>query len=414
MNPMLTRRDLLRGTAALPFCLRDWAATPLQRKGRRLILVWIDGGMTHLDTFDCKPEAGVNIRGDLASIRGAVEGTFVSAHLPKVAARLDRCALIRSLTHGEGNHDRGAHLLLTGKRPSPVVVHPSLPAMLTPSEGALPAFVSVPDTPQYGGAGFLPASRGPFEVGGDPGRPDFAVQHLAPRTERARALDLLTTLDQLDGAPRSPLEADRDRFLAQARRMSQDPEVRAAFDLSAEPAAVRAQYGRHRLGQGCLLARRLVRAGVRSVLVRDTGWDHHVDIPRALTYGFPPKLQALDDALSALIDDLDQSGLGEETVVCLASEFGRTPRLNPSGGRDHWPRAQSVLLFGGGIRRGIAFGTTDLKGEEPASDAVAPADLFATLLAALGEDEGAILRTTDGRPVRAVEEGAAPIRAVLA
>ncbi len=414
MSRSLTRRDLLRGAAALPFGLRAWAEAGDPRSTRRLILVWIDGGMTHLDTFDCKPEAGVNIRGDLPSVRGAVDGTFVSAHLPKLAARLDRCALIRSLTHGEGNHDRGAHLLLTGKRPSPVLVHPSLPATLTAGEGALPAFVAVPDAPQYGGAGFLPASRGPFEVGGDPGRPDFAVQHLAPRADRGRALDYLGKLDALDGAPRGALEADRDRFLAQARRMSEDPDVRAAFDLGAERADVRAAYGRHRLGQGCLLARRLVRAGARAVLVRDTGWDHHVDMVRALTYGFPPKLQALDDALGALIDDLDRSGMAEDTVVCLASEFGRTPRLNPSGGRDHWPRAQSVLLFGGGIRRGVAFGTTDHKGEEPASDAVTPADLFATLLTALGEDTGRILRSADGRPVRLVEEGAAPIRGVLA
>jgi uncharacterized protein (DUF1501 family) len=221
-------------------------------------------------------------------------------------------------------------------------------------------------------------------------------------------------MDRLDGAPRSAAEADRDRFLRQARQMSGDPEVRAAFDLGAEPAELRNRYGRHRLGQGCLLARRLVRAGVRAVLVRDVGWDHHVGIARELTYGFPPKLQALDEALGALIDDLERSGLGDEVVVCLASEFGRTPRLNPGGGRDHWPRAQSVLLYGGGIRRGVAFGTTDHKGEEPASDPCSPADLFATLLAALGEDQDAILRTADGRPVRIVEEGAAPIRAVLA
>lgn len=401
------RRQLFAGLAAL-------GLAPRARSPRCFILIWLDGGMSHLDTFDAKPEAGAHIRGDLASIRANLDGVLVSAHLPQLAARLDRCALLRSLSHGEGNHDRGAHLLLTGKRPSPVAVAPCLPAILAHQSGelALPQFVAIPDAPEFGHAGFLPAASGPFELGGNPGNADFAVRDLGARDGDAGALALLDRLDALDGAPRSAAERDRDRFLRQARSMSRDPEVARAFDLRAEPAERRERYGRHRLGQGCLLAHRLVRAGVRSVLVRDIGWDHHVKIARELTYGFPPKLVALDQALSALLDDLD--GGDGEVVVCLASEFGRTPRLNPQGGRDHWPRAQSVLLYGGGIRRGVVHGSTDANGEEPRDGAVSAADLFATLAQALNLPRDLVLRTPEGRPVRAVEEGARPIAGLLA
>lgn len=402
-----TRRQLLAGLAALGL------VPAIRRSPRRLVLVWLDGGASHLDTFDGKPEAGGHIRGDLGSRRCGIDGVWISEHLPRLAERMPRCALVRSLTHGEGNHDRGSHLLLTGRRPSPVLVHPSLPSVLVRDQTAraLPAYVAVPQAPDYGGAGFLPAAAGPFEVGADPGRPGFVVRGLQPRDGNARRLDLLARVDALGGGPRSPAEQDRDRFVQQATAMASDPAVRDAFSLEHEPAEVRERYGRHTLGQSCLLARRLVRAGVRTVLVRDAGWDHHQRIARELTYGFPPKLSALDQALAALLDELED-GAGD-VLVCVASEFGRTPRLNPSGGRDHWPRAQSVLLYGAGIARGVAFGTTDERGEEPASDATSPADLFATLVRALQLDESAVLQTRDGRPVRLVPEGAAPIAAVL-
>jgi len=402
-----TRRQLFLGLAAAALLPRP-VRTP-----RRLVLVWLDGGASHLDTFDGKPEAGVHIRGDLPSRRTPLDGVFVGERLAGLAARLPRCALIRSLSHGEGNHDRGSHLLLTGRRPSPVLVHPSLPAAMVKDleVPALPAFVAVPDAPEYGGAGFLPASAGPFEVGGDPARADFSVRGLEAPAGSERRRDLLAKLDAQGGA-RSPAERVRDRFVRQAAAMTADPAVREAFDLAREPDAVRARYGRHRLGQSCLLARRLVGAGTRAVLVRDVGWDHHLKIASALTYGFPPKLDALDQALSALVDDLEE-GAGD-VLVCVASEFGRTPRLNPAGGRDHWPRAQSVLLYGAGIARGAVLGTTDAKGEEPASDPCTPGDLFATLVRALEIDADAALRTPDGRPVRLVPEDAKPLAAVLA
>jgi uncharacterized protein (DUF1501 family) len=277
----------------------------------------------------------------------------------------------------------------------------------------MPSYVAVPDAPQYGGQGFLAQTTAPFEVGGDPARPQFQVRDLAPAEDSEQRLALLRQVDGLDGAPRSPGEQARDQFLHQARILSLDAAARATFDLNQEPQAVRQRYGNHTLGQGALLARRLVAAGTRVVVVRDRGWDHHVNVNRSLTYGFPPKLTMIDQTVSALIDDLVRTEQWEHTVVCLASEFGRTPRLNPAAGRDHWPRAHSVLLFGGGIRSGAVVGTTDARGEEPIEQPVSPADVFATLVAAMGGDVNALLHTPDGRPIRLVEEGAAPIDPVL-
>ncbi len=411
----LDRRTFLGGLAALPVLSSRWARVPLRRP-RALILIWLDGGMSHVDTFDCKPEASPDVRGDLAAVKSSVDGVFVSSHLPGIASRLDRCALLRSVTHGEGNHDRGSHLLLTGHRPSPVLVQPALGAVFGhDGEGTLPPYVAIPEPDEYGGAGFLPATRGPFAVGGDPGRPDFAVRDLAvdgSEAVPARAHELREALDRLDGAPRGAAEAERDHFVAMARRLSMDAGAKRWFDLAAEPPELRQRYGRHRLGQSCLLARRLVQGGVRTVLVADRGWDHHLNITNALTFGFPPKLRALDEAVSALLDDLREQQLDDSVLVCVASEFGRTPRLNPQGGRDHWPRAQSVLLHGAGIRPAVV-GRTDARGEEPVERAIAPAEVFATLVAALGLDPELVLRTSDGRPVRLVADEASPVHEVL-
>ncbi len=408
----MDRRTFLAGIAALPWATPRLATAAPRRRARSLIVVWLDGGMSHLDTFDCKPEAPVDVRGDLRSVRGAVDGVFVSAHLPRLAARLDRCTLLRSITHGEGNHDRGSHLLLTGHRPSSVLVMPSLGScMAAGAGGALPAYVAIPHAAQHAGPGFLPLARAPFPTGGDPSRPDFAVQHLAADPRRDGVHRLRARLDALDHAA-GGADAGRDDAVARAEALSADRDARAWFDLGAEPAQLRDAYGRHRLGQSCLLARRLVTGGVRTVLVTDTGWDHHDRIASAMTYGFPPKLQALDQALAALLDDLRDRELGDEVLLMVASEFGRTPRLNPSGGRDHWPRAQSVLLWGAGVRPAVV-GRTDARGEEPAERPIAPEDLHATLVAALGLDAELVLHTPDGRPVRLVAPGATPIAEVL-
>lgn len=409
----MDRRSFLLGLGGWPLMLPSFASLSGRKRRRALILVWLDGGMSHLDTFDAKPEAGSEVRGDLPTMRAAVDGAFMSAHLPELARRLHRCALLRSVTHGEGNHDRGSHLLLTGHRPSRVLVQPALGAVFGHDDaGVLPAYVAIPQAVEYAGNGFLPRTHAPFVTGGDPGRAEFAVRDLADDVGRARAHALRTQVDALDHEGLAAGPADRDRFLARAQALSNDPAARTWFDLAAEAAERRERYGRHRLGQSCLLSRRLVEGGVRTVLVTDTGWDHHQRIDTALTYGFPPKLRALDQALSALLDDLRDRELQDDVLVAVASEFGRTPRLNPAGGRDHWPRAQSVLLFGAGIRPAVV-GRTDARGEEPVERPLAPEDVFATLVAALGIHPDTVLATPDGRPVRLVAAGATPIPEVL-
>ena len=195
--------------------------------------------------------------------------------------------------------------------------------------------------------------------------------------------------------------------------MGEDSETRKAFDLSLEKPAIVQRYGRHSLGKSLLLARRLVAFGVRVVLVRYSGWDHHQQIKQRMTYGFPAKLVAVDQSLPALIDDLQEQGLDERVTVLLSSEFGRTPRVNAAGGRDHWPRASSALLFGAGVRKGVVYGKTDAIGEEPAEDAVSPADLHATVLAALKVPHDKAMQTADGRPIPLVERGAKPITEIL-
>ncbi len=414
----IPRRQFLTTLGVLPFLpgLLSNAAL-LERSKRSFILIWMDGGMSHIDTFDGKPEAPPNIRGDLVSQESSLEGVFLSEHLPRLSGMMHKLSLIRSITSPEGNHDRGSCYMLTGRRPSPVLTYPSYGALFGQESirqhQGVPPYVAIPDAHDYAGHGFLPVARGPFEIGGTPGTQGFKVKHLEPLPGMKQAIDLLRQVDQLDGAPRSESEVARDLFLDQARTLSLDPEVRSIFDVTQEKNEVKQRYGRHQLGQSCLLARRLVEGGVRTVFVRYKGWDHHVGIRNAMTYGFPPKLEAMDQAVTALHEDLERRGQLENTLVMVASEFGRTPRINPAGGRDHWAQASSVLLFGAGIRRGAVVGKTDAKGEAPIEQPTSPADLFYTLLSALGGDVKGSHRTATGRPVPVIESDMNLVRDVL-
>lgn len=388
----------------------------LEKSGRSLILIWLDGGLSHLDSFDCKPESPPDIRGDLVAKESPLAGVFVSEHLPQISRILPQSCLIRSITSPEGNHDRGSYFMLTGRRLSPVLTYPSFGSVFghgRRDDNPIPPYVAIPDAHAYAREGFLPATRAPFEVGGSPGVKGFQVRNLNPSPEMQRAVELLGKIDALDGDPRSESEAVRDQFLDQAQRLSLQLEARELFDVSKEAEAVRNRYGHHQMGQSCLLARRLVGGGVRTVLVRDRGWDHHRGIARELTFGYPPKLTALDQAVSALHEDLERSGQLESTLVVVASEFGRTPRLNATAGRDHWPRASSTLLFGAGLKRGVVVGKTDAHGEEPVERPVSPESFFHTILAALGADLSRQFKTEDGRPIRIVEEESRPVEEVL-
>ena len=411
---MCTRRQFLVGSV-FGLSLADALAWGREGRAKSCILVWLNGGPSHLDMFDLKPEAPAEIRGDFKPGKSGLDGVRVCEHLPKLGALLGRCTLLRSVTSPEGNHDRASHYMLTGYRPTPALVYPSLGSVAAKEFGvgkALPNVIAVPTLPQYGGAGYLSAAFEPFSVHSDPSR-DFRVKDLESpvaedRGDRRRAM--LAALDRYcESVGELPA---RDSFLEQAAGLMTSKEARAAFDLSREDAKARARYGPSRVGQSCLLARRLIEAGSRFVTVNDDGWDTHDNAWKRLAGTFSEgrqvyagKLPDLDLAVSALLEDLEARGLLESTLVLVMGEFGRTPKLNAAGGRDHWPRASSVLMAGGGVKRGMVVGETDVYGELPAERPVGPEDVLRTVYHLLGIDADAEYRTPTGRPVRILDKG---------
>jgi uncharacterized membrane protein len=362
----------------------------------------MNGGPSHIDTFD--PKSGASA-GPFRAIDTAQKGVQICEHLPQLAAIADRLAFVRSVTSKEGNHDRARQLMHTGYVPSLTVAHPSLGAWLSYKLGAsgeLPAFVSVagPSAP----AGFLGAQHGPF-VQREPGKlPDDV------------ALPVGLDGDRLDRRMRALAEMDRG-FAARVRdesvRGRADVRERAlklmrsprldAFDLHSEPEAARKSYGDSAFGRGCLLARRLVERGVRVVEVTLDGWDTHRD-----NFGRCKSLmQDLDPAMAALVRDLEARDLLSSTLVVWMGEFGRTPAINDNEGRDHHPRASSVVLAGGPIRRGIVHGATDAAGNAVVDRPVTVSNLFATLAKALGLDPGESVMTPAGRPIAITDHGSA-------
>lgn len=406
------------------FQTRANGAGGLTPRARACILLWLDGGPSHLDTFDLKPDAPREVRGPFQPIATRMPGITVCEHLPRTAALLDRVAIVRSVTSTLGEHNFGSHYLLTGYKPSPALVYPGIGAVVahrSQGDAILPPHVAIPDFNAAGGAGYLPADCRPFAVGGDPAKADFRVSDLdsfpAITPERlARRRDFRGAFDELERHVEGAAgDRTHDATFERAYRLVTSPAARAAFDLAAEPVDVRTRYGDRTIGQSCLLARRLVESGVPFVTVNDIGWDTHDNLFNRLKEGYTGgsvgKIPSLDTALSALLTDLEDRGLLDETLVVVMGEFGRTPKLNTQGGRDHWPRVFSVVLAGGGIRGGQAIGRSDDRGESPADAAVTPADLAATIFTQLGIDPQTELLTADGRPVR-VSTGT-PISALI-
>jgi hypothetical protein len=415
---MFNRREILRVGALSAFGLTvtdRLRAAPARPKA--CILLWLDGGPSHLDTFDPKPDAPAEVRGPFDSIASKLPGVRLGDSFPRTASLLGKIALIRSMTSPLGEHNLGSHYLLTGYRPSQALTYPSYGGVIAELRGAgqdLPPYVAVPDATPYAGAGFLPGSCRPFEVGGDPGLPEFRVKNLDParglttdRLERRKSFR--SALDKM--GDRLEATTSDDPHLAQAYRLILSAKAKQAFDLTREPASVRASYGPRTLGQSCLLAKRLVEAGVPFVTVTDRGWDTHdrlvLRLKEGYTGGKVGKAAVLDQALAALLDDLDRRGLLATTLVIAMGEFGRTPRINTQGGRDHWPRVFSVLLAGGGVHGGQVIGKSDARGESPAERPVRPEDLARTVYDLLGVPPRHELTTGDGRPVRVRPEGKA-------
>ena len=388
-------------------------------KVKHCILIWMAGGPSHIDTFDPKPDAPSDVKGEFKPIDTSVPGLRISEVFPNLAKVMDQVTLVRSVTSPEADHDRAAHHLLTGYRPSPALVYPSFGSVVSKSleeaRGAMPTYVAMPDAPIFASSGYLTPAFDPFAAGGDPNAEGFRVRDLTPpdevtleRLNRRRGM-----VKRLDGFGRdvapTTLVTSRDQFADRAYDLLTSPKAQAAFRIGDEPAETRNAYGRNPFGQSCLLARRLVQAGVSFVTINNRGanqlqWDTHFQgFPAIKNVLAPP----LDMGLSTLLGDLKRLGLLDETLVIAMGEFGRTPKINPNGGRDHHGRANSSLLAGAGIPKGAVIGKTDAKGDSVLDRPVTPADLAATVYTALGIDPNYQFDTPDGRPVRLVDGGKA-------
>jgi uncharacterized protein (DUF1501 family) len=426
------RRDVLRvgvagmvgASVTLPRMLRA-ASAPQARESARpdvsLIVLFLEGGLSTIDTLDLKPDAPPEFRGEFDPIATSVPGVEVCEHLPNLARVADRFALVRHFTHGNSNHGLADHYMLTGYDPRPGFnaslqpnnQHPAHGAVMAKElgpRGPVPPYVCLPKMHNAAGPAFLGSSAAPFVVNADPNSPNFEVADLAPPLEvdasrlTARR-ELLATIDRYRQSAEVRANADAGAvatFRAKAFDLMTSQETKDAFDIAREPEKLRDQYGRHSLGQSCLMARRLVEAGVRCVTIDHTNWDTHYNNFHVLKHDLLPHLDA---GLPALLTDLDGRGLLETTLVVVMGEFGRTPRVNKDAGRDHWGPANTILLAGGGVAGGRCLGATNARGEKPAGDSVGPEDLAATIFRCVGIDGTKEFHTPEGRPVKAVNDG---------
>jgi len=436
---MLRRNWLQLGIAglaggSLTQLLHLQRACALDRPGKKpasCILIWMDGGPTHFETFDPKPEAPVEIRGEFQPINTNVPGIQICEHLPQLASIANKYAIVRSVCHNQGNHGAGNHYMMTGAPPripvgcgAFVSFHPSMGSVAAkerPAPHGLPPYFSMPSMSRSGGPNFLGAKYAPFVVGGDPNNKHFRVRDVelpsGINEERFQSRrDLRHIVDRLprysDPATADPVVAV-DEFFHQGLELITTPEAQKAFDIDTESDATRDMYGRNSFGQRALLARRLVEAGVPFVTIYDGGWDHHSDLFGALK----TRLPSWDQTVAALINDLDARGLLENTMVIALGEFGRTPTISTlpgqsKPGRDHWANAMSILFAGGGTPGGQVIGATDRQGHSAVERILAPENFVSTVYLKMGIDPDKVYYTPAGRPTHLVSDPT-PIRELM-
>ena len=421
----VTRRNFLRvgalaaGGLTLADQLRQNAfAAEAGQSGQKqaVIQVWLAGGPSHIDMYDLKPHAPAEFRGEFKEIDTNVSGIRISEHLPLQAGIFDKLAVVRSGTHTNGGHGMGSQWMLTGYQPTIEVndnIYPACGSIVSrvqgPNVAGMPAYVTLPRRLGLGNAAYLGASYNPFTPDDDPNSDGFRVRNLKlpgrvteARLDRRRGL--LTDLDTIrrDVDTKGDL-LGLDKFYRDAMEMITNDRAVKAFNIQAEDPRLRDQYGRNDLGQSCLLARRLVEAGVSYVTIQaGGGWDTHGDNFAQLKNNLLPKY---DRAVATLVKDLSDRGLTDNVLVMTFGEFGRTPRINGGAGRDHHPGAMSVLYAGGGLRMGQAIGTTDARAEYPASRAASPGCLLSTMYHTLGIDYHESFYDQGRRPLSILSEG---------
>ncbi len=419
----LSRRTFLRlgGLASLGLTLPDYlraatTAPAASRKDVRCILMWMQGGPSHIDTFDPKPDAPAEIRGEFKTIPTTLPGVRFTEHLPQLAKLTDLYSVIRGHDPRNGSHGVADHIMMTGHKFNASLPFPCFGSVVAKergyADGMLP-FVQMGkniDRRFNGGiAGFLGDEYNPFEVHDDPNAAVFRVRDLsiagdAERVRLERRYEMLNDLEQYQKSIENsaqPVKA-RDVFYEKAHGLITSPAAKKAFDVSAESDKLRERYGRTPLGQSCLVARRLIEAGVQFVTVTDGGWDTHVSNFKTLKERLLPRL---DLAFSALLEDLSVRGMLENTMVVWFGDFGRTPKINPSAGRDHWASAGVACMAGGGIKPGQIVGQTNGLAEFVTDSPASPQDLAATIYHTLGVPLHTWYKAQDGRPIELCPEG---------
>lgn len=418
----LSLADFYRANAGV---VRSASATGPRPEGKAksVIQIIFPGGMAHQESWDPKPEAPLEYRGPLGVVKTRIPGIVFSENLARTAQIADKIAVIRSITGRIPDHAQATYHMFTGYLPTPAILHPSIGAVVSHEFGpknSLPAYVGVPNVPVQAGTGYLSSKFGAFELGADPGQKNFQVRDISlPKgvtderfTRRRNAREAVE--DHFKQLESNPAELDAmDDFYQQAYKLISSAEARKAFSLDGEPDAVSKLYGEVKnprngqpfsIGRQLILARRLVEAGVRFVTVMyggSNGWDNHVRIKESFDNGMP----AFDHAFAGLITDLDQRGLLDSTIVMCTSEFGRTPKINESAGRDHWARVYSYALAGGGIGRGNIYGASNATAAEPDRDAVTVEDYLATVYHQLGINSDDRLVAPGDRPIDIVRGG---------
>ena len=393
------------------------AAQPgISTRKKAVIQIWLAGGPSHIDMYDLKPDASAEFRGEFRPIATNVKGIDIGEHLPHQSKIMDKMAIVRSAYHTNAGHGMGSQWMLTGYQPTIEVNDNIFPAcgsvvarMKGPNEPGLPAYVNLPRPLNLGKAAYLGASYNPFSPDDDPNRDGFQVRNMKlPGRVSLERLSRRTNLQaQIDKIRRDvDIKGDiegLDKHYRDAMEMVTSDKAQKAFDIAKEDPKVRDNYGRHDMGQSCLLARRLVEAGVSYVTIQaGGGWDTHGDNFKQLKDNLLPKF---DRAVAALVQDLYDRGLANDVLVMAFGEFGRTPRINSGAGRDHWPGAMSILFAGGGLRMGQAIGTTDPRAEAPATKPYTPGCVLSTMYHTLGINYKHAFYDQANRPLQILAEG---------
>ena len=414
----MKRREFLTGTAGVLGLLQALGARGDQKfyeskegPAKSVIFIYLPGGSAHQETWDPKPFAPIEYRGPMGSIQTNVAGVRLNEMMANTSKIADKIAICRSMTHGEAAHERGTHNMFTGYRPSPALQYPSIGSVVSHEFGPrknLPPYVCIPSPPnEYAGTGYLSSSYSGFGLGADPASDGFRVRDLnlpdGVNDDRfiKRQKVLATVNDRFTNKENSDSLDAVDTFYDRAYNLINSQKAREAFDINKEDAATRDKYGRNTAGARMLLARRLVEAGTRFVTLTYGGWDMH----NGIEAGIKRQVPALDQGFAALISDLDDRGMLDSTLVCMASEFGRTPKINATAGRDHWPKVFSVVMAGGGVKRGIVYGKSNATASEPEEDALTVKDWAATIYNQLGIVADKELMAPGDRPIEIIDGG---------